>query len=88
MKTVVELTNKSRPELLQPDLIRPILHALGKEATEQIRRTRLLAADVFASLIFWLDISYFMVGLVRRSNGSNFMFSISDPAIPSVDQRD
>lgn len=47
------LVNTSQPELLSPDMVRSVLHAVAKQSTEQIRRTRLLAANVFASLIYW-----------------------------------
>lgn len=52
VKIVLELTNKSNAEFLKPELIRIILHTLIKQSTEQIRRTRLLAANIFASLIY------------------------------------
>jgi hypothetical protein len=47
------LTNTSHPELLEAELIRSVLHAVVKQSTEQIRRTRLLATDVFSSLLYW-----------------------------------
>jgi hypothetical protein len=47
------LTNNSQPELLEADLIRSVLHVVAKQSTEQIRRTRLLATNVFSSLIYW-----------------------------------
>ncbi|EFX62283.1 hypothetical protein DAPPUDRAFT_120367, partial [Daphnia pulex] len=40
MSSIQVLTNTSQPELLEADLIRSVLHAVAKQSTEQIRRTR------------------------------------------------
>ncbi|EFX64879.1 hypothetical protein DAPPUDRAFT_265628 [Daphnia pulex] len=40
MYSIQVLTNTSQPELLEADLIRSVLHAVAKQSTEQIRRTR------------------------------------------------
>ncbi|XP_046646493.1 uncharacterized protein LOC124336749 [Daphnia pulicaria] len=37
---------------VEADLIRSVLHAVAKQSTEKIRRTRLLATNVFSSLIY------------------------------------
>jgi tubulin-specific chaperone D len=53
LQTVLELSSKSRPDYLKLEMVSAVLSALVKQATEQIRRTRLLAATVFYSLIYW-----------------------------------
>ncbi|EFX62416.1 hypothetical protein DAPPUDRAFT_270442 [Daphnia pulex] len=52
MSSIQLLTNTSQPELLEADLIRSVLHAVAKQSTEQIRRNRLLAPNVFSSLVY------------------------------------
>ncbi|XP_046633039.1 tubulin-specific chaperone D-like isoform X2 [Daphnia pulicaria] len=47
MYSIQVLTNTSQPDLLEADLIRSVLHAVAKQSTEQIRRNRLLAPNVF-----------------------------------------
>lgn len=51
IQVVLVLVNTSHPQLLSPDMVHSVLHAVAKQSTEQIRRTRLLATDVFSSLI-------------------------------------
>ena len=53
IQMILEISSKSRPDYLKPEMVSAVLSALVKQATEQIRRTRLLAATVFYSLIYW-----------------------------------
>ncbi|EFX60644.1 hypothetical protein DAPPUDRAFT_342199, partial [Daphnia pulex] len=52
MSSIQVLTNTSQPELLEADLIRSVLRAVAKQSTEQIRRIRLLATNLFSSLVY------------------------------------
>ena len=66
------LTNTSQPELLEADVIRLVLHAVAKQSTEQIRRTRLLATNVFSSLLYWYP-KYTILFILLIFNGLIFL---------------